>query len=425
MKLRQATITNYRAITHLTLPLGPKLTVLFGDNGHGKTSVLSGIAVGLGSIPRLLPKVLGINFRDSDQRGDNPIYIELTADDGDSWVRSRNTGGRNSQAEAGIKKLVDKVVQGDRAKSDFVDLPIVGFYDTDRAVFDLRPGRPPMARDNSSRYTALRGALSARTDFREFLSWFYVRENEELRFQREMRDFRPRLEDLDAVRRAIESLMPGISSPRVRVEPFGFVVTVETEHGQREELSLSQLSGGYRIMVALVADLAWRMSHGNPHHRDPLKSEAIVLIDEIELHLHPSWQQRVLPDLMRTFENAQFIVSTHSPQVLTTVMPEHIVELGRVDGNIVAGSAEGQPTFGAEAGYVQDALMRVPERPSNNDFVRNLMQYRNLISDGMGESAEAVELRRKLDEQSPLDPGLDRADMEMRRQKILNSFEGS
>ena len=81
MKLRQATITNYRAITHLTLPLDPKLTVLFGDNGHGETSVLSGIAVGLGSIPRLLPKVLGINFRDTDQRGDDPIYMELTADD--------------------------------------------------------------------------------------------------------------------------------------------------------------------------------------------------------------------------------------------------------------------------------------------------------------------------------------------------------
>jgi predicted ATP-binding protein involved in virulence len=77
-------------------------------------------------------------------------------------------------------------------------------------------------------------------------------------------------------------------------------------------------------MLAMVMDLARRMAQANPRLEDPLQSEAIVLIDEVDLHLHASWQQTILPDLLRVFPNAQFIVTTHSPQVLTTVEPEQI-----------------------------------------------------------------------------------------------------
>ena len=148
-----------------------------------------------------------------------------------------------------------------------------------------------------------------------------------------------------------------------------------------------------------------------------------MLIDEIELHLHPSWQQRVLADLMRTFPNTQFIVSTHSPQVLTTVKPGQVVELGLEEGKIVAGSA-GAPTYGAEAGYVLAVVMGVDERPpeGSNSFVKALAKYTNLVSDGQGESEEAMELRRQLEALSPRDHALDRADMEMRRQKLFESM---
>lgn len=159
------------------------------------------------------------------------------------------------------------------------------------------------------------------------------------------------------MRKAIEAMLPGMSNPRIKLSPLRFVVSVQSDDGKlEEELSIDQLSGGYRIMLALAADLARRMAQGNPHLPDPLQSEAVVLIDEIELHLHPSWQQRILADLTRTFPNTQFIVSTHSPQVLTTVKPEHVVELGREQGDIVAGSA-GAPTYGAEAGDMLAAVM--------------------------------------------------------------------
>ena len=190
-----------------------------------------------------------------------------------------------------------------------------------------------------------------------------------------------------------------------------------------DKLELDQLSDGQRAVLALAADLAWRMAQGNPHLEDPLASEAIVLIDEVELHLHPSWQQRILNDLQRTFRNAQFIVSTHSPQVLTTVEPEHVVELARKDGRIVAGSAAGW-TYGAEAGDVLSVVMGVDERPVN-DFTEALALYRRLVSEGQGESEKAVELRATLERLSPDDPALARADLEIRQRRLFEEMAKS
>ena len=216
-------------------------------------------------------------------------------------------------------------------------------------------------------------------------------------------------------------MIPEVSKPRIALRPLRFVVSVKSGSGKPETLALDQLSGGYRIMLALAADLARRMAQGNPHQDNPLTSEAIVLIDEVELHLHPSWQQRVLADLLRTFPNAQFIVSTHSPQVLTTVRPEHIISLQREDGHIVAGQATAA-TYGAEAGDVLSTVMGVGERPPGNKFVKLLEKYRHLIGHDQGESEEAVSLRQKLEDLSPHDPALDRADIEIRRRRIVKNM---
>ena len=423
MKLQTIRINNYRAIRRMTLPLDEKLTVFFGDNAHGKTSVLGAIAVGLGSLLKLLPNVNSQGFVPMDRRGDSPIEIELTAVDGTTWTRFNDHQGKVKDFDRDLVTRLGPFLDRDRSIHNVEDLPIVAFYDTDRTILEKPSRRRSLTVINPGRTAALEGSLSSTTDFEVFLQWFYARENEELRYQRGIGTFDRRLGDLNAVRRAMGSMVPEISDPRVRVEPFEFVVTANFESDEGEELSLSQLSGGYRIMVTLVADLAWRMAHGNPHLEDPLQSEAIVLIDEIELHLHPLWQQRVLTDLMRTFPNTQFIVTTHSPQILSTISPRHIVRLAREAGDIVAGTTPNPTTFGAKAGYVLDTVMGVNERPSGNEFVELLNQYWTLILEGNGESEDAKGLRRRLNGLSPQDPGLDRADMEIRRQKMLGRLE--
>ena len=436
MKLKLVEIENYRAIKKLDLLLHPGLTVLHGSNGHGKTSVLSAIATGLASIQEYLPDVRSVGFRKSDRRDSKQqLRVGLITMDGMVWDRCVGSPSpRRKGVHRALKEAMEAIVNADREATKPLHLPIVAFYDTDRAVFDVLQRRRGF-RTEFPRYGALQGALSPRTNFRDFFKWFYAKENEELRQQKERLDSSRtvddlkatqnyRFKDLEAIRKAIKAMVPGASNPRIKPTPLRFVVSVQLDDGEtEEELSIGQLSGGYRIMLALAADLARRMAQGNPHLDDPLQSEAVVLIDEVELHLHPSWQQRILTDLTRTFPNTQFIVSTHSPQVLTTVKPEHVVELGREQDGIVAGSAAA-PTYGAEAGDVLATVMGVDQRPSGNDneFVEKLARYTDLVADGKGESQQAVSLREKLDELSPRDPALDRADIEIRRRKLFQSM---
>ena len=427
MKLKSVEIENYRAIEKLKLPLDPSLTVLHGDNGYGKTSVLSAIAVGLGDVGMLGPFLdVFIYFCEGDWRegAENP-RISLTSMDGNVFERqgTKSVVKRKKAEEemlANRENLDKALVENIRAESK--DMPMGVFYGTDRMVSDVPESvaSPRQLPRRIPRLDALKGALSARTDFEDLFAWFYFKEDEELREQKELRDFDYQLKEVSAVRQAISSMLPEVSNPRTESNPPRFVVSHKSEQGQVERLSLDQLSGGYRIVLALAADLARRMVQGNSHLDDPLASEAVVLIDEVELHLHPKWQQRILGDLRRTFPNAQFIVSTHSPQVLTTVEPQCIVELACEGDRIVAG-APAIATYGAEAGDVLSVVMGVNERPKNT-FTEDLARYMDLVGDDKGESKEALMLRRKLERLSPNDPALDSADIEIRRNKLLKEM---
>ena len=420
MKLKSVEIKNYRAIEQLTLSLDPSLTVFYGPNGQGKTSVLSAIAVGLGEIPELLSDVTDLDFSDGDQRdGAGAPRVSLTAMDGTSWERHGERQADQQMVQArgmALARFLEGRLKGHGAGR--ADLPIAAFYSTDRIVSGLSkaPGDPKV---KFPRLAAWEGALDARTDFGGLFTWFYFKEDEELREQKHRRDFDYQLKDVSAVRQAISSMLPEVSAPRTEMNPPRFVVSRKAEQGRVDKLSLDQLSGGYRIVLALAADLARRMVVVNPHLDRPLESEAMVLIDEVELHLHPGWQQRILGDLRRTFPNSQFIVSTHSPQILTTVEPHRIVELSHVGDRVVA-SAPAGPTFGAEAGDVLSVVMGVDERPRENDFTKTLDRYRHLIREEQWESQEAQDLRARLEGMSPQDPALDRADLEIRRRKLFS-----
>ena len=427
MKLKSVRIENFRAIRELDLELHPQLTVLHGANAHGKTSVLRAIAVGLGAIPWRLPDVQSVNFARSDpRRGGGPTLVTLSPVEGEPWSRYRGTGKANLFAAPRastrwLNQHLDRIVEADR-NGDALDLPIVASYDTERAMLDVPLRRRNFPRD-FPRYAALKGALLARTNFRRLFQWFYFKENEELRDQRDRRDFDFRRRDLSAVREAISGMLGDLSEPRIQTRPLRFELDYRW-NGETRPINLLELSGGYQAVLALSADLAWRMAQGNPHRENPLSSSAIVLIDEVDLHLHPRWQQRILTDLLTTFPNAQFIVSTHSPQVLTTVRPQQIVHLARDGANVVSEQPV-VPTYGAEAGAVLQAAMGVDERPPHNEFTRLLSRYTDLVADGEGETEPALRLRRRLDKLSGRDPALYRANMEMRKQQVLREIAAS
>ena len=204
MKLRSVEIENFRAIKQLKLSLDESLTVFHGDNAHGKTSVLAAIAAALGAIPTLLPEVTGTKFRDADRRRSaRSVRVVLETTDGIEWAMRRG-GTRSPNSGRSLRAEIKNIIEADEEGRD-VDLPIVAFYDTDRAVFDAPQRRTPK---EFPRYAALEGALSVRSNFGDFFKWFYAKEDEELRAQRRQSSFVSR--ELQAVRTAITSMIPGV-----------------------------------------------------------------------------------------------------------------------------------------------------------------------------------------------------------------------
>ena len=428
MKLASVEIRNFRAIEEVTLPLHPQLTVLHGENALGKTSVLRAIAVGLDAAAAFLPGQSPLpRHSDADpRRGAKPpdVRVRLESTAGLAWECVWEGGDYwKPDGEENLRKSLGRIYEADRSGKKPLDLPLMAFYDTERTTLESpKKSRGFPEGEKYHRYRALERALAASASFPDFFQWFYAMENQELREQKTRGDFEHQHQGLAAVRRAICSVLDNVSNPSIRVEPPGFEVTIRADN-RDQKLDLDQLSGGYRATLAFAGDLAWRMALGNPHFDDPLTSEAVVLIDEVELHLHPAWQQRVLGDLTRTFPNAQFVVTTHSPQVLTTVKPEQVVTLVREDGQIVA-RGPGWGTYGAEAGDVLRVVMDVQERP-NNEFSRKLAEYRRLVSQGDGEAEEARKLRARLDEITPDDPALASADLEIRQRKLFRKVAES
>ena len=156
-------------------------------NEYGKSSVLSTIAIGLDSIPKLLPDVSGINFLKTDQRFSRSLQVELTTTDGVAWRRTMGRRGRGSVLRE-LKEAVGAIVDADRGQVLPLELPAGTFHDPIRAVTDKSRRRRGFKTEFSSS-DALKGAFSARTDLKDFFRGFYAKEYEELSQQKERRHF--------------------------------------------------------------------------------------------------------------------------------------------------------------------------------------------------------------------------------------------
>jgi predicted ATP-binding protein involved in virulence len=297
-------------------------------------------------------------------------------------------------------------------------LPVVAYYGTDRAVRSevLRVHRD--TKKNESRFQALAGALDSSSRFREGLEWFTRKEDEARREREDRGNLAYRLPELELVRQAIERVLgSNFSNPRTKIRPFRFVIDQKV-NGVTHTLRMSQLSDGYRMMLGLVMDFARRMVQANPPTQsggaNPLDLPAIMLIDEVDLHLHPEWQQRVLSDLMRTFPNTQFIVTTHSPQVLSTVKRESIRVID-ADGCTLPPYM----TYGEPSGSVMHSTMGVDPQPPIPEK-EELAQLTQLVDKGEYETPESHRLMTHL--QSTLGEHnyqLQRLHRSIRRQEAL------
>ena len=214
---------------------------------------------------------------------------------------------------------------------------------------------------------------------------------------------------LESVRGAITSLQPDFSDLRVERLPLRMTVI---KRGQ--ELIINQLSDGEKCLLAMVGDLAKRLAIANPSLPDPLQGSGVVLIDEIELHLHPKWQREIIPALTITFPNCQFIVTTHSPQVISQVKPEGIYILEKTDEGVVAKRPES--SFGRDSNRILEDLMGVPARPQ--EIKDRLHELFRLIDEGNLDGARQLS-QEIADIIGQDEPELVKASVSIRRKEIL------
>ena len=428
MKIKTIKLNNFRRFEDFEINFNEQLTVLVARNGAGKSSILDAAATALGAFVTRLPKVTGLNPKEKDFRvfndGRKPPYMRITSEsyNGIKWDRTEK---RDSSKKTSLE-IPDAL--GIKALNDYVDhfvdlynddtnfqLPVFIYYGTGRGVFDI-PQRKKGFGKVFSRFDAFNGSLESRTNFKRFVEYFYFLEDRENKLQKEKRSFDIELPELKAIRLAIHQLMKNFSNPR-GADPAGIKVDW-FDDDKVKELRIEQLSDGYRTTLAMTMDIAARMAEANPDTKDPLTTEGVVLIDEVDLHLHPGWQQHILTDLMRTFPKVQFIVSTHSPQVITSVKPECLRVIdwqGSLPSLLPVDFSEG-----AEAQQVLlDVLGLKSPRPEQLDIVKKLHQYQTMIEQNQWDLPEAIALRDELNRWGGShEPELARLDMDIRLKEL-------
>ena len=463
MKVKRLTMNSFRGIGDLTLDfheMGP--TVLIGVNGVGKSRVLDCLAILLsqltGQIQQSTDSIRYLSEQDiTNGRQQTQIEMTISLQGEDiTWSLSQERKEGKSPKNAGearleaIKSLLDGIsgqgLQQLRRGNDLTrflqtavevlsqevdevsiaplekvvdeintqlannvnaSIPLPVYYPVNRAVLDM-----PLEISDEHLFTqrnAYDQALTGgRIDFKGFFEWFRNREDLENQLRRDNPDYRDK--QLEAVRGAIASLQPDFSDLRVERSPLRMTVKK-----QGQELIVNQLSDGEKCLLALVGDLARRLAIANPGLANPLQGNGVILLDEIELHLHPKWQRQIISSLTTTFPNCQFIITTHSPQVLSHVKPDSIYLLQATPDGIIAEQPEN--SFGRDSNQILEDLMGVSERPQ--EIKDNLRDLFRLIDQGHLDSAK--QLRQNLaDEIGEDDPEFVRADVLIRRKEILN-----
>ncbi|MDF0554118.1 AAA family ATPase [Kamptonema sp. UHCC 0994] len=405
MKIKTLKINSFRGISNLNLEFDiNEPTVFIGVNGAGKSSILDCLAILLSWLTGRIqnPKGSGRFFKEEDinnksKETHNEITIAIDGRDEVVWSltharkgRSKDTNSNLSRLNTLVENIHDKLDESAEAA-----LPLAVYYPTNRAVLDI----PLRIRTQHSfqQIAAYDQALTGgKIDFRRFFEWFRSREDleNELRLQNSY-EYRDR--QLEAVRKAIAGLLEGFSNLRVQRSPLR--MTVEK---QGQEFIINQLSDGEKCLLVMVGDLARRLAIANPYLENPLDGYGVVLIDEIELHLHPKWQIEVIASLTKTFSNCQFIVTTHSPQVISQVKWIHLLTATSED--IIV---ERIPSYGKDSNRILETLMGSRSRNPKTD--NNFDQLFRLIDDEKFD--EAKELRQQIaEEMKDEDPNFVRAD---------------
>ena len=405
MYLDRLDLQNFRCFERRTFLFDERFTLLIGANATGKTAVLDALAVALGAVMISLPGAESRQIRRDDVRRTYlstaetghfeehyPAVVEASGRIGArglSWKRELRTA--NSHTTYGsakdIRDTMGTLVRQSRRGEEVV-FPCIGFYGTGRLWLQQRQ-RSAGGIDTggkSSRYDGYRNCLTRRSSTRELVSW--IKRLTLIQAQRGTT-----LETLKAI---IQSMVRCVDEAREAYFDFeqdDIVITFSNN----VRFPFNLLSDGQRNMAAIAADIAMRCSQLNPHLNGEAccQTPGVVLIDEIDLHLHPRWQRGVVNDLRETFPNMQFIATSHSPFII-----QSMAQRGRVI-NLDAEHEESETLYQQSIEDVAENIMGV-EQPQRSrrfqDMVAAAEEYFRAIENTSMDDPRAIRiLRDKLD----------------------------
>jgi len=402
MRLLRVQLQNFRAFEEVELDLDERLTVLVGRNATGKTTLLEGIAVALGAwvgafpdIREEHPRVGTIaRLKTSVQNGvpvteiASPVRVMVSCEIAGASMRlgrDLGTDGWHDAEDSPSSRPLKDIVKGVLLPQTPQTLPVVASYGTGR-VWQQKRERRSERSGLTSRFRGYHSALDAAADARGFASWMAWREEDRVqRLARAAEEGRSLTEVRSPELEAVSAAACGCLENARRLYHSANYQELRVDFHDGSTIPFSALSDGQRNLIAVAADIAWRASQLNPHlgPEAPTKTPGVVLIDEIDLHLHPAWQRRVLGDLVRIFPLVQFVVTTHSPQVLSTA-PAGSVRLIGADHGV----SRVERTTGKDSNSLLEDVLDVPARPEEQQ--RKLEELGRLLEEGRIAEARAV-----------------------------------
>lgn len=419
MRLDQLHIQNFRCYEDATFDFQPGFNLVVGVNGSGKTSLLQAVATSFSDF------AVSTGNQSNAGSGDEVRFVVDTFESGNRFERcfplalkaKGDIFGRNHweffmsrngappladiSLDIGVGMAIDEI----NSKSG-LDLNVLAFYRAGRRWTSENISAEFGAMHRVSRFDGYKDWFDAAINLTEFESWFIGKTLEQL--QKISKYGHPKNgfdDELTWVNEAVKSALPECKGLQYDLTSRSLLVDFEDV-----SFPFADLSDGQRGMVALFSDIARRMCILNPHMgKNVLKNTSgVVIIDELDIHLHPAWQRSIAPALKKAFPKVQFIAASHSPQIIGSLKPEEVILLD-------TGATHPRVTYGLDSSRVLEEVMGVSEREPEIETL--LSELFRTIEDNHLEKAKAQ--LQLLKERAPDLPEFAGAQALIRRKEIL------
>lgn len=377
MMIEKMSVKNFRKFKELNIELAPQMNVIAGNNAAGKSTILEALSIGIGSfflgietIPSPGIKKTDVRYISrntgsvTDRQPQFPVIIQCEGEVSgkkSTWLRSLNTeSGGTTYGDAGqIKNIASDIQKEIRNGNEDVILPLISYYGTGRLWAQNKDKKIANEKEMNNRFGGYVDCLSALSNEKLMIKWF--KKMTMIQVQEETE-----IPELTAVRTAIaECYKSGdlISSDvdvRYSLKSDEMEIIYIDKDGIKQKQPFHELSDGYKNTLSLVGDIAYRMAVLNPQLLGEVtkKTPGIVLIDEVDQHLHPLWQKNILRCLMQIFPKVQFVVTTHSPSIISSAINSNLILLDN-DGC----HYYGKDAYGKDVNSVLYEIMGAGYRP--------------------------------------------------------------